>query len=156
MKNTKNDLSLPEGCVLRKATSDDIWSIRLMVLGAKLDPTQIRWQQFWVVECNRQLVACGQLRNFSDAQELGSLVVLAAWRGRGLGAFLTQHLIHQANKPLYLECLGQRLAQFYSSFGFVTISFQNLPPSLKRKFRLSQLGRRLVGVPVEFMEKRLF
>ncbi|KAB8331243.1 GNAT family N-acetyltransferase [Scytonema tolypothrichoides VB-61278] len=148
----QNHVSLPPECTLRSATSEDIWSIRLLVLGAKLDPTQIRWQQFWVIECNGQLVACGQLRNFSGAQELGSLVVLPAWRGRGLGSFLTQHLIHQATQPLYLECLGERLAQFYSRFGFVTISFEELPPSVKRKFGLSQLGKRLIGVPVVFME----
>ncbi|NMG21369.1 GNAT family N-acetyltransferase [Brasilonema bromeliae] len=148
----QNHVSLPPECTLRSATSEDIWSIRLLVLGAKLDPTQIRWQQFWVIECNGQLVACGQLRNFSGAQELGSLVVLPAWRGRGLGTFLTQHLIHQATQPLYLECLGERLAQYYTRFGFVTISFEELPPSVKRKFGLSQLGKRLIKVPVVFMK----
>ncbi|WP_414584349.1 GNAT family N-acetyltransferase [Scytonema sp. PCC 10023] len=150
----QGDLSLPAGCTLRSATSKDIWSIRLLVLGAKLDPTQIKWQQFWVIECDGQLVACGQLRNFSAAQELGSLVVLPAWRGRGLGTVLTQHLIDQATQPLYLECLGQRLAQFYRRFGFVQISFEELPLSMKRKFGLSQLGKRLIGVPVVFMEYR--
>ncbi|WP_017314357.1 GNAT family N-acetyltransferase [Mastigocladopsis repens] len=150
----QRDLSLLSGCNFRSATSEDIWSIRLLVLGAKLDPTQIKWQQFWVIECDSQLVACGQLRNFSGAQELGSLVVSSAWRGRGLGTALTQHLINQATQPLYLECLGQRLAQFYSRFGFVPITFGNLPPSLKRKFGLSQLGKRLIKVPVVFMEYR--
>lgn len=148
----QNHVSLPTECTLRSATSEDIWSIRLLVLGAKLDPTQIRWQQFWVIECNGQLVACGQLRNFSGAQELGSLVVLPAWRGRGLGTFLTQHLIHQATQPLYLECLGDRLARYYTRFGFIAISFEDLPPSLKRKFGLSQLGKKLIKVPVVFME----
>ncbi|MBW4632412.1 MAG: GNAT family N-acetyltransferase [Iphinoe sp. HA4291-MV1] len=151
---TQNDLFLPAGCTLRSATSEDIWSIRLLVLGAKLDPTQIRWQQFCVIKCDEQLVACGQLRNFSGAQELGSLVVLPAWRGQGLGTILTQHLINQATQPLYLECLGQQLAQYYSRLGFMPISFEDLPPSLKRKFGLSQLGKRLIGVPVVFMEYR--
>lgn len=148
----QNNVSLPTECTLRSATSEDIWSIRLLVLGAKLDPTQIRWQQFWVIECNKQLIACGQLRNFSGAQELGSLVVLPAWRSRGLGSFLTQHLITQATQPLYLECLGEKLAQFYSRFGFVAISFEELPRSLKRKFGLSQLAKKLIKVPVVFMK----
>ncbi len=143
--------SLPDTCILRKATSIDIWSIRWLVLSAKLDPTQIRWQQFWLIECDRQVVACGQLRNFSGAQELGSLVVTPTWRDRGLGSYLTQALIHFATQPLYLECLGQRLAQFYRRFGFVPISFEDLPPSLKRKFRLSEIGRKLGIVPVVFM-----
>lgn len=103
---------------------------------------------------------CGQLRNFSGAQELGSLVVASAWRGRGLGTLLTQHLINTATQPLYLECLGQRLAQFYSRFDFVPVSFEDLPQfpktrglsTLKGKFRLSQLAKRLLRVPVVFMK----
>ncbi|QMS90863.1 GNAT family N-acetyltransferase [Nostoc edaphicum CCNP1411] len=158
----QSNLSLPSGCVLRKAISADQWSIRLLVFSAKLDPTQLNWQQFWVIECDGNLVACGQLRNFSGAQELGSLVVASAWRGRGLGTLLTQHLINTATQPLYLECLGQRLAQFYSRFDFVPISFEELPKfprtrglsTLKGKFRLSQLAKRLLKVPVVLMEYR--
>lgn len=159
----QSNFSLPTGCILRRATSADIWSIRLLVLSAKLDPTQLRWQQFWVIECDGNLVACGQLRNFLDAQELGSLVVAAAWRGRGLGTFVTQHLIDTASQPLYLECLGQRLAQFYSRFGFVPISYEDLPQcpntsgfssTLQRKFRFSQLAKKFIGVPVVFMYYR--
>ena len=165
----QSNLSLPSGCMLRKATSGDQWSIRLLVFSAKLDPTQLNWQQFWVVECDayggqslRNLVACGQLRNFSGAQELGSLVVVSPWRGRGLGTLLTQHLINTATQPLYLECLGERLVQFYSRFDFVPISFEDLPEfpktrgksSLKGKFRFSQLAKRLFRVPVVFMEHR--
>ena len=165
----QSNLSLPSGCVLRKATSGDQWSIRLLVFSAKLDPTQLNWQQFWVIECDayggqslRNLVACGQLRNFSGAQELGSLVVASAWRGRGLGTLLTQHLINTATQPLYLECLGERLAQFYSRFDFVPISFEDLPQfprtrglsTLKGKYRFSQLVKKLLKVPVVFMEYR--
>ncbi|MCC5599892.1 GNAT family N-acetyltransferase [Nostoc favosum] len=165
----QSNLSLPSGCMLRKATSADQWSIRLLVFSAKLDPTQLNWQQFWVIECDayggqslRNLVACGQLRNFSGTQELGSLVVASAWRGRGLGTLLTQHLINTATQPLYLECLGERLAQFYSRFGFVAISFEDLPQfprtrgksSLKEKFRFSELAKRWLRVPVVFMEHR--
>ncbi|WP_193197502.1 GNAT family N-acetyltransferase [Nostoc sp. MG11] len=147
----QNNLSLPIGCVLRKATSADKWSIRLSVFSAKLDPTQLRWQQFWVIECDGDIVACGQLRNFSNAQELGSLVVAPAWRGRGLGTFLTQYLINAATQPLYLECLGERLTEFYSGFGFVPISFEDLPRSLQFKFRWSELGKKLIKIPVVFM-----
>ncbi|MEH2055618.1 MAG: GNAT family N-acetyltransferase [Nostoc sp.] len=156
----QRNLSLPSGCVLRKATSADQWSIRLLVLSAKLDPTQLNWQQFWVIESDENLIACGQLRNFSEAQELGSLVVASAWRGCGLGTLLTQHLINIATQPLYLECLGERLAQFYSRFDFVPISFEDLPQfsrtrglsTLNGKFRFSQLAKRLLRVPVVFMK----
>jgi len=109
------------------------------VLIAKLDPTQIRWSQFWVIECEGRIVACGQLRCFPGAQELGSIVVAPAWRGRGLGSYLVKYLIQQATQPLYLECLGSRLAQFYTRFCFVPVSWQELPRTLKWKFGFSKL-----------------
>ncbi len=144
--------NLSEGCILRKATSEEASSIRWLVFKAKLDPTQLKWQQFWVIEFDNKIIACGQLRNFNGVQELGSLVVNKKWRNRGLGSYLTKHLIEQANQPLYLECLGKKLVDYYIKFGFVPIDFQDLPASLKSKFKISQLGKQLIGVPVTFMK----
>ncbi len=138
--------SLPPGCILRPATANDIWAIRKLVLSAKLDPTQLRWQQFWVIECDKSLVACGQLRSFPGAQELGSLVVAPAWRGKGLGSYVVKYLIQQATQPLYLECLGKKLVQFYHRFDFVPVDWQNLPSSLKWKFGLTQLASKIVPI----------
>jgi len=145
--------SLPAGCILRQASRKDLWSIRKLVLSAKLDPTQLRLEQFWVIEWEEQVIACGQLRNFFGAQELGSLVVKLAWRDRGLGTFLAKHLIQQATQPLYLECLGKRLEKFYARLGFVPISWQELPQSLRFKFGFSQLARILFKIPVTIMKQ---
>ncbi len=145
---------MPPGYTLRPACAEDIGTIRKLVLSALLDPTQLRWSQFWVMEQEGKIIACGQLRNFPDAQELGSVVVVSALRGRGLGSQMVQHLVEQATKPLYLECLGQRLARFYTRFGFVPVSWQELPPSLKRKFGLSALAARVLRVPVNVMQYR--
>ncbi|CBN59259.1 MULTISPECIES: GNAT family N-acetyltransferase [Kamptonema] len=150
----KSSFSLPAECIIRAASAKDIWSIRKLVLSAKLDPTQLRWQQFWAIECEGNLVACGQLRNFSGVQELGSLVVAKSWRSRGLGTYLTTYLIQQATQPLYLECLGKRLENFYVRFGFVPISWEEVPQSLKFKFGVSQLAKNLLRVPVVIMQYR--
>ncbi len=135
---------MPPDVILRPATAADRGAIRRLVLSALLDPTQLRWSQFWVIECEGHVVACGQLRSFSQAQELGSLVVAPAWQGRGLGSCLAEHLIQEATQPLYLECLGDRLARFYTRLGFVAIAWQDLPNSLKWKFGISQLASRLL------------
>jgi amino-acid N-acetyltransferase len=145
-------LSLPSGCILRSAIAQDIWQIRKLVFSEKLDPTQIRWQQFWVIEYDHRIVGCGQLRQFHEAQELSSLIVVSPWRKQGLGTYLTQHLIQAATEPLYLECLGEKLAIFYSHFGFVPVSWQELPQSLKLKFGLPQLARKLFKIPVIIMQ----
>lgn len=144
--------TLPKNCYLRRAHAGDLASILKLVLFAKLDPTQIRWQQFWVIEHQNQIIACGQLRNFGNAQELGSVVVDPQWRQCGLGTYLCQHLIQQATQPLYLECLGSQLAKFYKNLGFLPVAWWELPPSLKAKFGLSVLGRQLLGIPVEIMK----
>lgn len=146
------EIVLPDSCNLRPAFAKDIWSIRKLVFTAKLDPTQLRWQQFWVIEYQEKLVACGQLRNFEKAQELGSLVVTKTWQKRGLGTILIKHLMQQATQPLYLECLGEKLASFYSQFGFIPISLAELPNSLKFKFGISQLGRKIFKIPLIIME----
>lgn len=144
--------SLPAGFIIRPAIAADIWSIIKLVLSAKLDPTQLRWQQFWAIAHDGKIIACGQLRNFPGAQELGSLVVAPKWRDRGLGTMLAKHLIGQATQPLYLECLGKGLPRFYSHLGFVPISWQDLPRPLKVKFSLSQFAKTLLKIPVEFMQ----
>ena len=143
--------SLPKQCLLRRATAKDIWSIRKLVFSAMLDPTQIKWQQFWLIECNNEIVACGQLRDFKETQELGSLVVKSNWRNKGLATYLTNHLIEQADRPLYLECLGKKLTQFYTRFGFVPVSWQELPQSLKFKFGVTLLGTNILKIPIQFM-----
>lgn len=148
----ESSFSLPSECAIRPASAQDIKSIRMLVWSAKLDPTQLRWQQFWVIECNGDLVACGQLRNFVGAQELGSLVVMKDWRDRGLGSYLAKHLIGLATEPLYLECLGKRLAAFYTRFGFVEVPVQELPQSVKFKFGLSQLAKTLFRIPITVMQ----
>lgn len=142
---------LPDACVLRPARREDAWAIRRLVLGAFLDPTQLHWQQFWLIECGGRVIACAQLRTFSEAQELGSLVVAKEWRNRGLGAFLTQHLIQQANQPLYLECLGDRLAIFYQRLGFVPVFWQDLPRALQRKFGTSKVVAGLLRLPLRVL-----
>lgn len=144
--------ALPDQCHIRPATAHDLWPIRQLVFAAKLDPTQIRWQQFWVIDYAGQVIACGQLRDFGDAQELGSLVVRSDWRDRGLGRALTEHLIQQATQPLYLECLGQQLAQFYRQFGFCEVDWPTLPSAIRRKFRVTHLLATLFRLPLFIMQ----
>jgi len=148
------ETELPAGCALRAATARDLPAIRRLVWQAKLDPTQLRWQQFWVVDCQGQLVGCGQLRRFAGAQELGSVVVAPAWRRRGIGTAIAQHAIGAATQPLYLECLGRQRAQFFGRLGFEAVAWRDLPRSLRRKFAPAALARTVLRLPVAVMQYR--
>ena len=150
MLQEQEPAALPPGCILRPATAADAARIRALVRAARLDPTQLRWPQFWVITCAGAVVACGQLRRFRGAQELGSLVVVPAWQGCCLGGLLVRRLIQQASLPLYLECRGA-LAPYYTRFGFVPISWRAVPGPLKWKFGLSHLLAALFRRPVASM-----
>lgn len=149
----EDPIALPPGCILRPATPSDLWSIRRLVFSVPLDPTQLSWQQFWVIESGKQVIACAQLRSFENAQELGSLVVVKGWRDRGLGSILVRHLIQEATQPLYLECLGQRLAEYYQRFGFEPVDWDRLPRSLQRKFGTSKKLATLLRLPLAILHR---
>ncbi|WP_373527851.1 GNAT family N-acetyltransferase [Nostoc sp.] len=149
---TQINFSLPHEYVLRKAKPFDIWLILLFMVKARLDATQLKLQQFWIIEYDGRLVAFGQLRNFSFAQELGSLYVVPDCRNQGLGTFLAEHLSTQATQPLYLKCVKKELINFYTKRCFVNVNYEDLPPSLKSKFFLSQVRKRLLKGFVMFMK----
>lgn len=151
MTGQRSSIELPPGCVLRPACATDTEAIQSLMSTELLDPTQLHWSQFWVIEMNRCLVACGQLRRYRGAMELGSLVVATEKRGQGLGTRLVQHLIEQATAPLYLAC-GARLMPFYARLGFVPIKWLLLPCPLKLKFGLSKLLTTLLLRHLVFMQ----
>lgn len=140
----------PEFC-LRRAEPTDAWAIRRLVFSAWLDPTQIRWQQFWVITTQDKVIGCGQLRRFGDTQELGSLVIASQWRQQGLGTELAKHLINQADQPLYVECLGDRLFHFYHRLGFVNADWNTMPPTIRKKFQTTRWLARVLPVPLHVL-----
>lgn len=144
-------VSLPSELVLRPARSTDAAIIRTLVRGARLDPTQLHWQQFWVIVHGGEIVACGQLRRFPGVRELGSLVVEPTWRRQGLAAALIEQLLSIADAPVYLECRAE-LVPFYERFGFERVAWRALPWPLKLKFGpmaiLSRVFRRPGGIMV--------
>lgn len=149
----KNSIELPPGYIFRPACAKDTWAIYRMVYAELLDPTQLYWQQFLVIERHGRLVACGQLRRFPGAQEVGSLIVVKQERSKGFGTYLTKHLVEQATEPLYLAC-GFRLIPFYARLGFVQIPWLMLPCPLKLKYGFSKLGTTLLLRHLVFMQHK--
>lgn len=148
---TSKTQMLPPECMLRRARPEDMSSVRELVRSESLDPTQMRWEQFWVIACGGRVVACGQLRRFPSVQELGSLVVAPTWRGRGFGSVLVERLVQEATEPLYLECPAER-ESFYAGFGFVRAAWRHLPWPLKVKFGLSKIASALLNWSLIIMQ----
>lgn len=121
---------------IRPARAEEAPTIRDLVRQARLDPTQLRWNQFLIAEAEGQLVGIGQLRRYGAVQELGSLVVVPDWRSRGVGRALIQALVTHRTGPLFLECAAH-LAPYYETAGFQRVPWYRVPWPLKAKFALS-------------------
>lgn len=136
---------------VRPARADEQPLIRRLVADARLDPTNLHWQNFLLAEVDGQVVGCGQIRRYPALRELGSMVVRRAYRKRGVGAALMQALLAQGQPPLFLECPVYRVS-FYERFGFHLVGFTEIPWVLRLKYLVGNtLLRWLTGVPIRAM-----
>jgi amino-acid N-acetyltransferase len=134
---------------IRPATEADDAIIKRMVRAERLDPTSLKWEHFLVAEEDGQIVGIGQIREHKGCQELGSLVVLPAYRGRGIGAQLISELEKRAGRPLYLLC-RHAMSSYYAQFGYQPVPYHDMPPALQKKFLMS-LGLRIFNIRVVVM-----
>jgi amino-acid N-acetyltransferase len=135
---------------LRPATADDRNTIRRMIISAMLDPTTLDWRNFVLAvdTAANRVVGCAQIKPYPDCREFGSLYVLPAYRRLGVGGQLLRALVDAAARPMYLMCLN-KMAGYYTGFGFAEVEAGEMPPTLRRKHRLG----RLLGVNVICMRR---
>lgn len=156
----------PARLLLRAAQPQDQRAIRSLVRRARLNPLNLRWDHFLVVEdmCAGILAGVGQIRPHRDgAQELASLVVHPGYQGRGIGRALVHTLIsraaYNAARParLYLFCRAE-MEPYYVQFGFTKVDASQLPGSLAWMLRAGQFFSRLASAvrvrPVEVIAMR--
>lgn len=132
---------------LRPARQEEQHLISAFVRKEHLNPLSLDWRHFWLAESdNGEIVACGQIKPHGDgSRELASLVVLPAWRGKGVAGTLIGKLKSEAGKPLWLTCRSG-LIPFYNRFGFVDVTLSDdLPPYFRRIRRLAGAFMRLAG-----------
>lgn len=136
---------------IREAHAEDASMIRRMVRAARLDPTSLDWRHFLIAEVEGHPVGIGQVKEYPGCQEMGSLVTLPAYRGRGVASALIEALEARAGRPLYLLCAA-RMEPYYQRFDYVTIPWRRAPWFLKLKL-LPVLPLRLFGIRVLVMRK---
>lgn len=136
---------------IRPARQDEQSTIREMVRGAGLDPTDLHWQNFLIAEHGGEIVGIGQMR--PAAPELGSLVTREDWRGRGVARLLIEALLAREPGDVYLEC-DASLVPYYTQFDFKRINWRQAPMPLKIKSMLGGFLGRLMGFELAVMVHR--
>ena len=136
---------------IRPAAAEDQPTIRRIVNAEHLDPTSLHWEHFLIAEIDGELAGIGQIKEYPGCQELGSLVVLPAYRRRGIAAQLIAALEARARRPLYLMC-RDHMAPYYARFGYEIIGLRQAPSFLRLKL-LPTLLFRLFGLRVYLMRK---
>ncbi len=95
---------------------------------------------YWVVDCAGQLVACARLQSHKHYAILSDLYVVAPWRSQGVGSHLVTHVVthvaQTAAVSLYLACLPVRQS-FYARLGFVPVVPHRLSTLLRYDLGLS-------------------
>ncbi len=130
---------------IRRARADDQATIRALVHGEHLDPMTLDWPNFLVAEGDGgRVVGIGQIKPLRGARELGSLVVVADWRERGVGAALIHALMADEPGPLFLVCRERRVP-YYRKFGFREIGLGETQGALRVKAALMRAAG-LVGL----------
>ena len=151
LESRYNAMAMPDATSIRPARPEEARVIRRMVGGAGLDPTSLRWENFLVAEKGGRVIGIGQVKPYRGARELGSLVVLNAYRRQGIGAAIVRVLIEREPGALFLLC-RDRLESYYARFGFRRVGLRDLHGAVRLKYAFAQLGR-VAGVRVIAMRR---
>jgi amino-acid N-acetyltransferase len=86
-------------------------------------------RDFFVIEADGRVAACGALEIFTDdLGEVRSLVVDDAWKGRGLGRMLVERLIAEARAIGLKRLMALTyVPAFFHKLGFQTVPKETLP-----------------------------
>jgi len=137
---------------IRPASAADSSKIKRLVRSERLNPLGLNWRRFLIAEdSGGRMLGCVQVKTHGGgAKELASLVVVPAWRGRGVARALVEHLQQCSNSPLWLTCRSG-LIPFYSRFGFREVRDSAKMP---QHFKLARLFGKLlhfVGTVVGYL-----
>jgi len=95
----------------------------------RLDDEDLAAEQFVVARERGRLVAFGRIKPYGRVYELGSVGVLEAERGRGLGGLIVRELVRRfPTREVYITT---DLPAYFARFGFCRID--DPPPEIAAK-----------------------
>ncbi len=133
---------------LEVAAPADLPAIAECVRRFRLDDEDLAAEQFVVARERGRLVAFGRIKPYGRVYELGSVGVLEAERGRGLGGLVVRELIRRF--PARQVYITTDLPAYFARFGFCRID--DPPPEIAAK--IARVCARLrSGVVAMLLEK---
>ena len=123
---------------IQAADKDHAIPIRRLVRSSGINPTSLDWRRFLVaLDADGRLIGCGQVKPHRDgSQELASLAVIPALRGRGVARAIIEALLAEHPGDLYLMCQSS-LGPLYAKFGFEAIEEAQMPTYFRRVSKLA-------------------
>jgi N-acetylglutamate synthase-like GNAT family acetyltransferase len=132
--------------MIRPATAADQPHILALARRERVKPIGLNWPKFIVAEHDKKIVGAVQLRNHPDgSRELGSLVVAAAFRGRGVAAQLIERRLDDAAGRVFV-ITGKIHADYYTRWGFRRIRPIESPPFVWVNYWTGYIGGGLIAM----------
>jgi amino-acid N-acetyltransferase len=125
---------------LRPALETESDAIKDLIHSVGINPMGLDWKRFIVaVDANNEVIATGQIKpHGKDIHELASIAVVSEYREQGLARAIIEYLLKASPRPLYLTCVSS-LGPFYNKFGFVSVSYEEMPRYFQRLSKLANV-----------------
>ena len=124
-----------------KATGKDMALIKKYIKKFKLDPENLKTEQFIVAKHNNKLVGFGRLKPYADCTELGAVGVVPAYRDKGIGKKIIGELIKRDPENIYITT---DMPDYFYQFGFKII--KDGPNSIIKKCKTCTIRDNIVAL----------
>ena len=124
---------------IRPAREADHETIVSFIRQAKLNPRNLKWQNFLVAEDNGKVVGIRQVKIYEQGtREIASGFVLPEYRRQGISARLMKALLERETGPLY-TMVNEKRAPYYEPFGFRRVDVSQLPPDFRNEYWIGRI-----------------
>ncbi len=131
---------------IRPTRQEDQETIDSFIRQAKLNPRNLKWQNFLVAEQDGKVVGIRQVKVYEDGtREIASGFVLPEYRRQGISAQLMKALLARETGPLY-TMVNEKRAPYYEEFGFRRVDVNQLPSDFRKEYRIGRIVTTLMSI----------
>jgi len=125
---------------IRPARETEASQIRELIHLVGINPMGLDWKRFVVaVNDGDEMIGCGQIKPHGhEIFELASIAVYPEHQGKAVARAIIEYLLKDSPRPLYLMCQSS-LGPLYEKFGFLSISYDEMPRYFQRMSKLAGL-----------------